>query len=42
MLRIPPFRAGLPVFKALSSETRLSIMELLQQEGPMSITAIAG
>ena len=41
MLRIPSFRAGLPVFKALSSETRLSIMELLQQEGPLSITAIA-
>lgn len=40
MLRIPSLRAGLPVFKALSSETRLSIMELLLQEGPMSITAI--
>ena len=41
MLRIPSFRAGMPIFRALSSETRLSILELLQQEGPMSITAIA-
>ncbi len=41
MLKIPSLRAGMPVFKALSSETRLSIMELLQQEGPLSMTAIA-
>lgn len=41
MLRIPSFRAGMPLFKALSSETRLSILELLQEEGAMSITAIA-
>ncbi|MBQ6564895.1 MAG: helix-turn-helix domain-containing protein [Clostridiales bacterium] len=41
MLRIPSFRAGMPIFKALSSETRLSIMELLQNEGALSISAIA-
>ena len=41
MLRIPSLRSGLPIFKALSSETRLSIMELLQQEGPLNITAIS-
>ncbi|MDO5325666.1 MAG: helix-turn-helix domain-containing protein [Clostridia bacterium] len=41
MLRIPSFRAGKPIFKALSSETRLCILELLQEEGAMSITAIA-
>ncbi len=41
MLRIPSFRAGMPIFKALSSETRLCILELLQEEGAMSITAIA-
>ena len=41
MLRIPSFRAGMPVFKALASETRMSILEMLQGEGAMSITAIA-
>ena len=41
MLRIPSFRAGMPIFKALSSETRMSVLELLQKEGAMSITAIA-
>ncbi len=41
MLKIPSFRDGIPVFKALSSETRVTILELLQREGPMSITAIA-
>ncbi|MBR3494380.1 MAG: helix-turn-helix domain-containing protein [Clostridia bacterium] len=41
MLRIPSFRAGMPIFKALSSETRMAILELLQSEGAMSITAIA-
>ncbi len=41
MLRIPSFREGIPVFKALSSETRIAILELLQREGPLSITAIA-
>ncbi len=41
MLKIPSLRAGLPVFKALSSETRLSIMELLLREGSMSITSIS-
>ncbi len=41
MLRIPSFRDGIPVFKALSSETRVTILELLQREGAMSITAIA-
>lgn len=34
-------RDGLPIFKALSSETRVSIVELLAQEGPMRMTAIA-
>lgn len=42
MLRISSFREGLPVFKALSSETRIAIMELLQKEGPMSLGTIAG
>ena len=41
MLRIPSFQAGLPVFKALASETRVQLMDLLMQEGPMSMGAIA-
>ena len=34
-------RDGLPLFKALSSETRIAILELLIKEGPMRMTAIA-
>ena len=41
MLRISSFREGMPIFKALSSETRMTILELLQTEGPMSMSAIA-
>ena len=41
MLKIPSYRDGLPIFKALSSETRIMILELLQTEGPMSLTAIS-
>lgn len=41
MLKIPSFRAGMPIFKALSSETRMTILELLQTEGAMNITTIA-
>lgn len=34
-------REGLPVFKALNSEVRVSIMEMLYKEGSMHMTAIA-
>lgn len=38
---ISNLRDGLPVFKALASETRISILELLMSKGPMRMTAIA-
>lgn len=41
MIHVKKMRDGLPIFKALSSETRVSIVELLAQEGPMRMTAIA-
>ena len=34
-------REGIPVFKALASETRIAILELLMKHGPMKMTAIA-
>ncbi len=41
MLHIQSLRDGLPVFRALSSEVRVSIMELLNQYGSMHMTAIS-
>ncbi len=41
MLHIQSLREGLPLFKALGSETRISILELLIDKGPMRMTAIA-
>ena len=38
---IQNLREGLPVFKALASETRIAILELLMKHGPMKMTAIA-
>ena len=38
---IQNLREGLPVFKALASETRIAILELLMSKGPMRMTAIA-
>lgn len=41
MLHIHDLREGLPVFKALGSETRIAILELLYQAGPMRMTDIS-
>ena len=41
MLHIQSLREGFPLFKALGSETRISILELLIEKGPMRMTAIA-
>jgi len=41
MLRIRSLREGLPVFKALDSETWITILEMLRSHGPMSISTIA-
>jgi len=38
---IQSLKDGLPLFKALSSETRIAILELLMNKGPMRMTAIA-
>ena len=38
---IQNLREGLPVFKALASETRIAILDLLMGKGPMRMTAIA-
>lgn len=38
---IQNLREGIPVFKALASETRIAILELLMKHGPMKMTAIA-
>ena len=38
---IQNLREGLPVFKALASETRVAILDLLMNKGPMRMTAIA-
>ena len=39
--KINSLKDGLPLFKALSSETRVAILELLMNKGPISMTAIA-
>ncbi len=41
MVHIQNLRDGYPIFKALSSETRIAIVELLAKKGPMRMTAIA-
>lgn len=41
MPHIRSLRDGLPLFRTLNSEIRISIMELLYQEGPMRMSAIA-
>lgn len=41
VIHIKSHRKGLAVFKALSSETRIAIVELLAAKGPMRMTAIA-
>lgn len=41
MLRIQSLREGLPLFRALNSDIRISIMELLYQEGPLHMSAIS-
>lgn len=41
MIHVKRLRDGLPVFKALSSMTRIAIVELLAKEGPLRMTAIA-
>lgn len=41
MLYIRSLREGLPVYRALGSSTRVAIMELLLEKGPMRMTAIA-
>ena len=38
---IHDLRSALPLFKCLSSDIRISILELLQQKGPMRMTDIA-
>ena len=38
---IQNLREGIPVFKALGSETRVAILEMLMKHGPMKMTAIA-
>ena len=39
--KIQSLQEGLPLFKALSSQTRINILELLMKKGPMNMTAIA-
>lgn len=41
MKHLHDLRSALPLFKCLASEIRISILELLQQEGPMRMTDIA-
>lgn len=41
MLHIHTLREGLPLFKALGSETRVAILELLYVEGPMRMSDIS-
>lgn len=38
---IHSLREGLPLYRALNSEIRITIMEMLEQEGPMCMSAIA-
>ena len=41
MIHIQKLRDGLPLFRALDSETRISIVELLSAKGPQPMTAIS-
>ncbi|MDO5022786.1 MAG: helix-turn-helix domain-containing protein [Eubacteriales bacterium] len=41
MVHIQKLRDGYPIFKALGSDTRIAIVELLAKQGPMRMTAIA-
>lgn len=41
MLHIRNLREGLPLFRALSSDVRVSILEMLYQGGPMRMSAIS-
>ena len=41
MLHIHELRDGLPLFKALGSDTRIAILELLYENGPMRMTDIS-
>lgn len=41
MIHIQSLRQGLPIYKALGSETHIAIVELLVKEGPMRMTTIA-
>lgn len=41
MLHIQRLRDGLPLFRALSSDTRISIVEVLHAMGPMPMTALS-
>ncbi|MBQ4075542.1 MAG: winged helix-turn-helix transcriptional regulator [Clostridia bacterium] len=41
MLHIRSLREGLPLFRALNSDIRISIMELLYQDGPLHMSAIS-
>ena len=41
MKHLHDLRSALPLFKCLASDIRISILELLQQEGPMRMTDIA-
>ncbi len=41
MINITKIRDGLPLFKALGSSTRIAIVELLAEKGPMRMTSIA-
>lgn len=41
MLHIRSLREGLPIFRALSSDVRVSIMELLYGAGPLRMSAIS-
>jgi len=41
MTRIHSYREGLPIFKALGSDTRIEILEILIEKGPQFITSMA-
>jgi len=42
MTRIHSYREGLSIFKALGSDIRIKILEMLIEKGPMFMGAIAG
>lgn len=42
MLHVYDLRAGMPVFKCLSSSTRVAVLEMLYERGPMGMSDIAG